>query len=115
MSRNRFTQLNGYHVMWVMVLFDLPVTTPKARKDYTQFRDHLLDLGFQMAQFSIYVRCVAGREAVEAMIDRIKPALPLEGKVDILQITDKQYGNIVCLRGRRRVDSPKNPDQLVMF
>lgn len=101
--------------MWVMVLFDLPVATPKARKEYSKFRQHLLDLGFDMAQFSVYVRHTTGREAVEALIRKIEAFLPPEGKIDILQFTDKQYENIVCLRGRKRSDSPKNPEQLVMF
>jgi len=34
--------LCGYRVMWVVVLFDLPVDTKKARRNYTRFRKHLL-------------------------------------------------------------------------
>ncbi len=101
--------------MWVMVLFDLPVTTKEERSAATAFRDFLLDNGFEMAQFSVYVRHTNGKEAVEAIIRKVEAAVPDEGKVDILQFTDKQYENIVCLRGARRSDSPKNPEQLVMF
>ena len=111
----RFKELSGYKFMWVMVLFDLPTTTPEERKSYTQFRDFLLDKGFEMAQFSVYVRHTNGKDAIEAIIRKVEAAMPPEGKVDILQFTDKQYENIVCLRGQRRTDSPKNPEQLVMF
>ncbi len=101
--------------MWVMVLFDLPTTTPKERRAYTQFRAFLLDNGFEMAQYSVYVRHTTGKDAISSIVRKVEAAMPPEGKVDILQFTDKQYENIVCLRGRRRDDSPKNPEQLVMF
>ena len=101
--------------MWVMVLFDLPTTTPKERKAYTRFRDFLLDNGFEMAQYSVYVRHTNGKDAITAIIRKVEAAMPPEGKVDILQFTDRQYENIVCLRGRRRDDSPENPAQLVLF
>lgn len=101
--------------MWVMVLFDLPTTTPRERKAYTRFRDFLLDNAFEMAQYSVYVRHTNGKDAVQAIIRKVGAAMPAEGKVDILQFTDKQYENIVCLRGHRRTESKKNPEQLVMF
>lgn len=112
---DQFKILSGYKFMWVMVLFDLPTTTPEERRAYTRFRDFLLDNGFEMAQFSVYVRHTNGKDAIEAIIRKVEGAMPPEGKVDILQFTDKQYENIVCLRGARRADSPKNPEQLVMF
>jgi CRISPR-associated protein Cas2 len=115
MNKDEFTQLNGYRLMWVMVLFDLPTSTPAERKAYSRFRDHLLDEGFEMAQYSVYVRYTSGKEAVAAIIRKIEAKVPAEGKIDILQFTDKQYENIVCLRGKRRADSPKNPEQLAMF
>jgi len=101
--------------MWVMVLFDLPTATKKERKYYTKFRDSLLDNAFEMAQFSVYVRHTNGKEAVQAVISKVKTKMPPAGKVDILQFTDKQYENIICLRGKGKSDSLKNPEQLVLF
>jgi len=95
--------------MWVMVLFDLPTTSPQERHSYTKFRSFLLDNGFEMAQYSVYVRHTNGKDAIEAIIRNVEAAMPPEGKVDILQFTDKQYENIVCLRGARRRDSLKKP------
>ena len=109
------SHLSAYQHMWIMVLFDLPTTTQEERRAYTQFRDFLLDQSFTMAQYSVYLRHTTGRAQAEPIIERIKAAVPPEGKVDILQFTDKQYANIVSLRGRRRRDTRENPDQLVMF
>jgi CRISPR-associated protein Cas2 len=115
MANETFTQLSGYKFMWVMVLFDLPTTSKKERRAYTKFRNFLLDNSFEMAQYSVYVRHTNGKDAIKALIRKVEAAMTPEGKVDILQFTDRQYENIVCLRGARRTDSLKNPEQLVMF
>lgn len=48
--------------MWMFVLFDLPVVEKEDRKAATDFRNYLLDDGFQMVQFSTYVRLLSGKE-----------------------------------------------------
>ncbi len=98
-----------------MVLFDLPVVEPEERKAATKFRNFLKDQGFEMAQFSVYLRFTSGKEAAAALTRKVEAALPTGGKVDILQFTDKQYENIVSFRGRIHEPARKNPDQLVFF
>ena len=95
--------------MWMMVLFDLPVTGRKERKAATKFRHFLLDQGFEMAQFSVYVRHTSGKESVEAMTRKVASSLPEDGKVDIMQFTDKQYESITSFRGRTRKEPPQEP------
>lgn len=112
---NRASALSGYRIMWVMVMFDLPVGTPKARKRATGFRNKLLDLGFEMSQFSVYLRHCAGKEQAEALMRQIEREMPPSGKVHIIQITDKQYENVRTFRGRNREPAQKNPNQLVLF
>lgn len=99
----------------MMVLFDLPVIDPEERKAATGFRNFLLDNGFEMAQYSVYVRHTSGKEAAAVMTRKVEMALPSNGKVDILQFTDKQYENIVSFRGGGRGADKKNPDQFVLF
>ncbi|MBC6403863.1 MAG: CRISPR-associated endonuclease Cas2 [Hyphomonadaceae bacterium] len=101
--------------MWVMVLFDLPTSTQTERRAYTQFRNFLLDQSFTMAQYSVYIRHTTGRAQIRPIIRKVEAAMPPEGKVDILQFTDRQYADIVSLRGKRRRDSRENPDQFLMF
>ena len=38
--------LSGYRLMWVVVMFDLPVVEKAERKAATEFRNGLLDAGF---------------------------------------------------------------------
>jgi CRISPR-associated protein Cas2 len=107
--------LTGYRLMWMMVLFDLPVLTPAERKAATGFRQFLLDQGFEMAQFSVYMKHCTGKEQTEALTRRIGKSVPVTGKINILTFTDKQYENIVCFDGRIREPTRKNPEQFVLF
>lgn len=107
--------LSGYRLMWMMVLFDLPVLTKKERKAATRFRNFLLDQAFAMSQFSVYMRFCAGKEQVETYTRRIRHQLPKTGKVHILAFTDKQYEKMVCFDGRKRELDRKNPDQLLLL
>ncbi|MBV9549012.1 MAG: CRISPR-associated endonuclease Cas2 [Alphaproteobacteria bacterium] len=101
--------------MWVFVLFDLPVGTKKERKAATKFRQALLDMGFEMSQFSVYLKFCAGKEQADALDRHVEAEMPASGKIHRVQITDKQYENIRTWRGRKREPSPKNPDQLALF
>lgn len=108
--------LSGYRIMWLVVMFDLPVGTRKQRRRATRFRQYLLDRGFEMAQFSIYMRFCAGREQAEAHVRDIAKNVPPDGSVQILTITDRQFGNIVAFKGPERTETPvRKPDQLTLF
>jgi len=85
--------LSGYDILWMLVMFDLPVVEKTDRKAATQFRNFLLDQGFAMAQFSVYYRMVSGKDSGKAVEKRIREHLPEYGSVQIVSITDKQYEN----------------------
>ena len=108
-------RISEYRVMWVMVLFDLPTETKKDIRAYTLFRKRLLKDGFTMFQFSIYIRHCASMENAEVHKKRVKSFLPRYGKVGIICITDKQFGNIELFYG----DKPQIPNtpgqQLELF
>ena len=97
MKANR---LNAYRIMWVLVFFDLPTETRKDRKIYADFRKKLLNDGFTMFQFSIYLRHCASMENAEVHIKRVKRSLPEKGHVGIMSITDKQFGMMEIYYGK---------------
>lgn len=107
--------LSGYRIMWLFVMFDLPVTDPRARLRYTRFRTRLLKEGFTMLQFSIYARSFPSEEACRAHRRRVRAALPPEGQVRVLSITDRQFGKMEVFTGRRRRPAEKPLDQLLLF
>lgn len=96
-------------------MFDLPVGTREERYDATKFRNFLLDLGFERAQFSVYLRFCKGKEQVETYARKVEGAVPAYGSVNMLSFTDKQYENIVRFSGRKKEAQRKNPDQLALF
>jgi len=102
----------GFNTMWVIVLFDLPTDTKTARKQYTKFRGHLLDDGFSMMQYSVYMRHCASDENAQVHVKRIKACLPPDGEVRIVKITDKQYGKIQVFYGKKRIPAEQPPTQL---
>ncbi len=97
------------------MFFDLPVVSETDRKASTKFRDHLLKDGFQMFQFSIYVRHSISREGADMHKRRVKGFLPKKGKVGILQITDKQFGMIELFEGASQEEVKPPPQQLEFF
>jgi CRISPR-associated protein Cas2 len=107
--------LNGYRIMWVFVLFDLPVETKTEIKAHTQFRKDLMKDGFTRFQFSIYMRHCPSRENAEVHIRRVRTFLPLKGSVSILMITDKQFGMMEIFYGRKHGKLPNTPEQLELF
>ncbi|MCF6341967.1 MAG: CRISPR-associated endonuclease Cas2 [Bacteroidales bacterium] len=109
------TRLNAYHIMWLFVFFDLPVTLKKDRKAASRFRKDLLKDGFGMMQFSVYNRHCASKESATVHVRRVKSFVPEKGQVSILQVTDKQYGDIMNFWGRKSDPLPEGPKQLELF
>jgi len=107
--------LTGYRLMWMMVIFDLPVGTKPQRKAANRFRHFLLDHGFTMSQFSVYMRFCGGKDQTEAYMKRIQRSLPKTGLVQVLFFTDKQYENIVSFEGRSKAPANQNPEQYALF
>ena len=107
--------LNQYKVMWVMVLFDLPTETKKDRKIYSDFRKKMLKDGFVMFQFSIYLRHCPSRDNAQVHIKRVMANLPPRGEVAILQITDKQFGNMQVYYGKKETEKEVPHIQLQLF
>jgi len=107
--------LTGYRLMWMMVIFDLPVGTKRERRAATKFRNFLLDQGFSMSQFSVYMRFCGGKDQAEAYTKRVEQSLPKTGLVQILGFTDKQYESIISFDGRKRAAKNENPQQFALF
>lgn len=116
-------RLNAYHIMWLFVFFDLPVTTKKEMKAATLFRKHLEKDGFAMKQFSVYIRHCGSKESIEVHVKRIKAVVPETGKVSILSVTDKQYGDMYnfwgtpksCKQSKIKNKVISQPIQLELF
>lgn len=112
MSTERF---NAYQIMWLFVFFDLPTNTKKQRKNASAFRNTLIADGFNMFQYSVYMRHCPSRENAEVHKRRVQLSLPNEGEVGILVVTDKQFGKMAYFQ-HHEVEKIKLPvQQLELF
>ncbi len=112
MDTSRF---NAYRNMWVMVLFDLPTEKKVERVAAAKFRKDLQKDGFEMFQFSIYVRFCQSQENAEVHVQRVKRLLPDKGHVGIFMITDKQFGRMEIFHGVKKSKINLPPQQLELF
>ena len=107
--------LSSYKIMWLVVVFDLPVGTKTERRHASGFRNMLIEEGFMMKQFSVYLRACPNRSSADALADRIGKRAPPEGDVSIMSFTDKQYGLTRNFSGRAVKETEKKPTQLTLF
>lgn len=102
--------------MRLIVLFDLPVTTEAKRRAANQFRHFLKQDGYLMLQLSVYTRIVRGRDSLQKHYNRLRAALPTEGSIRCLTVTEKQYADMDVLLGELKIREKKvNADQLLLF
>jgi CRISPR-associated protein Cas2 len=101
--------------MWIITMFDLPVDTKKARRDYTRFRKDLIKDGFTLMQYSVYIRHCASEANAAVHIRRIKDMIPDQGEVRIVSITDKQFERMRVFWGKKRKKTEAPPPQLELF
>ncbi|MDA7525303.1 CRISPR-associated endonuclease Cas2 [Verrucomicrobia bacterium] len=100
-----------------MVAFDLPVGTKDQRRTATGFRKFLLDDGFQMIQFSVYVRPCVTFARQQTHINRVKVHLPPEGSVRVLFVTRSQWERSHVIHGKpSKEEKPESlPDQIQLW
>lgn len=100
-----------------MVAFDLPVKTKEERKRATDFRNFLLDDGFMMMQFSVYVRPCVTFARQETHLRRVKMAVPNEGSVRAIYITKAQWEKAFIIHGKPAKEEPAEemPEQIMLW
>ena len=111
----RRLELSPYRIMWLFVMFDLPVVTKQERKEAATFRKNLLKSGFEMAQYSVYRKYCASTERAESVGAQVARMLPQGGKVDVLTVTDKQFSNMKRYSAKKLKKNDRSPVQLHLF
>ena len=101
--------------MWLLVFFDMPTETKAQRKEYSNFRKFLLKDGFQMFQFSIYIRYCMSLESAKTHKKRVRDYVPQYGDIGILTVTDKQFSSMEIFHGMKKKKSPPSVIQLELF
>lgn len=101
--------------MWLVVMFDLPVDTTKAKRHYARFRKKLLAEGFYQLQFSVYGRHCGCSDSAKRVARVIERGLPPRGQVRLLTVTERQFGRMRIFEGETQVETEQPADQFTLF
>lgn len=112
---SNYSRISSYRVMWVLVFYDLPTETKAMQREARLFRKALEKDGFTMFQFSAYIRHCPSRENAEVHMRRVRDSLPKYGKVAMMHITDKQFGELEIYYARQEEEPPPIYVQMEMF
>jgi len=82
-------------------MFDLPTLTSVDRRNYRQFRKHLLQDGFLMMQESIYTCILIDRQSANLLERKISMYSPKKGLIQSMIVTEKQFASMNFLSGRQ--------------
>lgn len=101
----------GFKIMYMLVMFDLPVKSDSEKKYASSFRNFLKKDGFIMMQYSIYIRPILSEERYEKHIARVKKNIPPSGVIHTLRITDLQFRKMSTLISEN-VGNRKNKEEI---
>ena len=103
--------ISGYRKMVIFVMFDMPTETKSDMKKYRTFRKKLLDLGFIMFQYSIYIRFCRSLAIAEKYERKVEQFAPLNGSIRVLRITEEQYKHKKIIENYREKPEEKVKEQ----
>lgn len=108
--------VSPYKIMRLLLFFDLPMTTKEERRIYSKFRKYLINNGFTMIQFSVYVKIFPNRISLFQYIETLKRNLPSRGSIRIMAVTNKQYEKMLILVGDKTIQEENiTEDPLVIL
>lgn len=101
--------------MRILVMFDLPTNTAQQRGAAAKFRNFLLKDGYHMVQYSVYSRVCAGNDDIEKHASRLQAAVPDEGSVRMITLTEKQYVSQRIFLGKKSPDDTIHGGEIEFF
>lgn len=104
--------ISGYRKMILFVMFDMPTQTKADLKKYRDFRGKLLDLGFIMFQYSVYIRFCRSLSIAEKYMRKVEQFAPVNGSIRVLRITEEQYKQMKIIENYREKPEKKVKEQM---
>ena len=93
--------VNLYRQMRLILIYDLPVQDEMERKVYSRFHRDITRLGFYMLQYSVYSKVIQNDTSLKQYLFRVERIVPKKGNVIMLKVTEKQYQEMIYLRGEK--------------
>lgn len=92
---------NEYRKMRIILLFDLPSVEKEDIAINTKFVKNLKRIGFNMLQYSVYTKALLNYSDFERVMKKIKQYIPKKGNIILFKMTEKQYNDMIYLRGEK--------------
>lgn len=105
----------SYRFMRLLVFFDLPTETAEDKREYRKFRKLLIKNGFLMLQKSVYCRMLLTPSASNAVLNLIRKNRPLQGIVQVLTVTEKQFAGMECITGEHHSEVIDSDERLIIL
>jgi CRISPR-associated protein Cas2 len=86
--------------MRIIVLYDLPTLTKENRQSFRYFHKYLLNNGYYMLQFSVYVKLCHTFDYARESAQKLEKNSPKLGNVRYLLITEKQFRSMKMIVGK---------------
>lgn len=67
--------------MRLMIMFDLHIETASQKRECRQFRKSLINMGFLMMQYFVYVRVCVTKQSAIFLENKLRKFLPTDGVV----------------------------------
>lgn len=93
--------LSDYRKMRILLMFDLPSVEKDDISNNQKFVKELKKIGFYMLQYSVYTRNITNHSEYERINIKVRKIIPNKGNIIIIKITDKQYNDMIYLRGEK--------------
>lgn len=102
--------------MRLILVYDLPVIEEEDRRIYNKFHRNIIRLGFYMLQYSVYSKVLQNDTSLKQYMFKLEKITPEKGSVILLKVTEKQYQDMIYLRGEKnKFDILVGGKELVVF
>lgn len=108
--------VNYYKQMRLLLIYDLPMIEDEDRRIYQRFHNKLISIGFYMLQYSVYAKVIQNDQAYRQLTTKVNKILPQKGNIALLKVTEKQYEEMIYLRGEKnKFDVLVDGKELIVF
>ena len=108
--------MNLYRQMRIILIYDLPTNEKIEQKIYNKFHNDIKKIGFYMLQYSVYSKVIQNDTSLKQYLFKLERIVPKAGNIVVLKITEKQYQDMIYLRGdKNKFDMLVGGKELVIF
>ena len=101
-------------MLYILLMFDLPVLTSSQRRAYARFHKRLLRAGFSQLQKSIYIQHCDSREIASTIQRRVISFMPEEGSILMQPLPMQSIAMMRAWQDGKRTAPVQVPERLLL-